>query len=679
MDTGFSELQIFISLVVVLGTAFVALVVDYLKGNNERLREYNVELRTRREENDRVRPLEAVQWLQNLLQSNRPKAAMAPAAPAPLPEVNHAAEPVIAKPPAVRRETVRRRRPEPAAAVVIPEAVVQPPPAPAPSLLESLPTPEWVEQEREAANQVAVTLPLPEPVIAKVEVAEAETAPAPPEPVLEPLPEPEPPVAIAEAPAAEAAAIEIPVVEAPVIPEPVIEEPEIPEPIAPVEKENVAEPVAELPELVAVPPAAAAAVEPVTVTPPPVVEPEPVPVVAEEPKRETFWTYRGLLDRVVAEQEQQEPALAVPVAAPPPSPKLSNAIAAEPEPELVIEQKIDQPPPVKSPLSKWASRLQSNRGMKGRNDALPVADSSAGRQTPSWVDRALQKEAARAVPPEPVIETPEPVAPPIVEEAPAVAAQPVPEPEPVASVPEVPALLEEPAAPAPIAEEPSTQQPVAQQAAVIEEVVMEEAVVNVPEPAIVEFVAAEQDAPVLALEPEPEPLPEAAPEPPAPVVAPEPEALRVPSGYHDRSVLTSLMQSSDPISGVLVAIGINDYQTNIETMGRQAMHDLMRSVEQMIRSLLREEDFACRSNDDEFILFFPNETGSAAQRRLTAISERLWSFQLRSLSSFSVLFSWGAVETQGDTLADAVASASERMYQTKRNRKGGEQRRKLAV
>ena len=53
MDLGSLELQIFVSLTVVLGAAFVALVCDYLKGNNEQLREHNIELRVRKEEQER--------------------------------------------------------------------------------------------------------------------------------------------------------------------------------------------------------------------------------------------------------------------------------------------------------------------------------------------------------------------------------------------------------------------------------------------------------------------------------------------------------------------------------------------------------------------------------------------------------------------------------------------------
>ncbi|MBL8234843.1 MAG: diguanylate cyclase, partial [Bryobacterales bacterium] len=146
--------------------------------------------------------------------------------------------------------------------------------------------------------------------------------------------------------------------------------------------------------------------------------------------------------------------------------------------------------------------------------------------------------------------------------------------------------------------------------------------------------------------------------------------LELPVGFHHRQVLDDLLKSTAVVNGVVVVIGINDYSHHSERMGRTGMKEWMASVETMIRSLLTEKDFGCRSSEDEFVLVFPGETGTAAQRRLNAISERLWSFQLRSLGAFSVIFCWGAVEIQGETLADATASASERMYQTKRNRKG---------
>ncbi|MBL8175519.1 MAG: hypothetical protein JNK48_12670 [Bryobacterales bacterium] len=185
----------------------------------------------------------------------------------------------------------------------------------------------------------------------------------------------------------------------------------------------------------------------------------------------------------------------------------------------------------------------------------------------------------------------------------------------------------------------------------------------------------------------PAPLPES-PQPqsqpsPQPSPQPAPVAMVLPPGMHPHSVLARHMSSVTAFSGVVVSIGINEYAAQLEKSGPDAMAELMISVESMISGLLRAGlDFGCRSADDEFLLVFPNEQGADAQRRLASISERLWNFQLRSIGSAAVLFCWGAVEVQGETLADSVASASERMHQTKRNRKAiamQSKPRKLAV
>ncbi len=148
------------------------------------------------------------------------------------------------------------------------------------------------------------------------------------------------------------------------------------------------------------------------------------------------------------------------------------------------------------------------------------------------------------------------------------------------------------------------------------------------------------------------------------------EAFVLPPGMHEHAVLARYLSTSEPFSGVVVSIGINDYATQLEKAGPETMAETMLAVESMISGLLRAGvDFGCRSGDDEFLLVFPKEQGADAQRRLAAISERLWNFQLRSIGSAPVVFCWGAVEVQGESLADSVASASERMHQTKRNRK----------
>src|ERR1700683_3958146 len=49
MELGQYQLQIFVGLVVILAAAFVALICDFLKGNNEQLRELVIELKVRRD------------------------------------------------------------------------------------------------------------------------------------------------------------------------------------------------------------------------------------------------------------------------------------------------------------------------------------------------------------------------------------------------------------------------------------------------------------------------------------------------------------------------------------------------------------------------------------------------------------------------------------------------------
>ncbi len=54
MNLDSIELQVFVSLLLVLGALFVAFICDFLKGNNEVLRERNIELTVRQEERERL-------------------------------------------------------------------------------------------------------------------------------------------------------------------------------------------------------------------------------------------------------------------------------------------------------------------------------------------------------------------------------------------------------------------------------------------------------------------------------------------------------------------------------------------------------------------------------------------------------------------------------------------------
>jgi len=80
--TASLEMQIFVGLAVVLGTVFVALLCDYIKGHNEQLRENNVAYRVRQQEWERFGLVQSIARLQSLASS----AAAAP--PQAVPETD---------------------------------------------------------------------------------------------------------------------------------------------------------------------------------------------------------------------------------------------------------------------------------------------------------------------------------------------------------------------------------------------------------------------------------------------------------------------------------------------------------------------------------------------------------------------------------------------------------------
>jgi hypothetical protein len=134
-----------------------------------------------------------------------------------------------------------------------------------------------------------------------------------------------------------------------------------------------------------------------------------------------------------------------------------------------------------------------------------------------------------------------------------------------------------------------------------------------------------------------------------------------PAGMMQQAAFQKLLDGGELFSGLVVSIGVNEGDSSM-----WHSHGLMQSVGNYIAGLLKEKDFSCRTAYDEFIVVCCDEHGAQSQRRLNHISERLWDYQLRGINTCSILFSWGGVEVQDQPLAEAVASAVDRMRQTKR-------------
>ena len=132
----------------------------------------------------------------------------------------------------------------------------------------------------------------------------------------------------------------------------------------------------------------------------------------------------------------------------------------------------------------------------------------------------------------------------------------------------------------------------------------------------------------------------------------------LPMGMCEQTELQPFLDADFPFTGLVVLVGI----ANSRTPSRE------HPAQPFIEGLLCPADFACRYGKEEFLIICTNLRGAEAQRRLNEISERLWNFQLRGQGSFSVLFSWGGIGVENEPLSEAIASATERMQQTKRSR-----------
>lgn len=673
---GAIELQVFVGLVVILGAAFVALICDFLKGNNEQLRESNIELKVRQDERDRRdqlvqevqrQTIEVVAQIQRA--SGQRVAPVTPAAAAR----GAKADPVKVEPvqatvmtPVKDARTLfaeaeqarqgrgrrERRRMAETAPVERPAAPVEPqsPAAWAQEVyLRRFPQAESRRAASEAvaepaSSEKAATLNL-QPVPAKAEIVQPEIVVT-----------------------ADASPTESQIPEAPPV---VLQAPE---------------------ECVAA------------------VAEGPAPVVEATP---------GMVGKVsggdVPVQWQARLRAGSEALVGAPEPALPTARAAAPEAALAAASPVMME---HAPVPSAAGQVQSGLGCLGASTDTAIPNSGLSPVVPEIAPEAqpageeevvpaanvvrirvlreedLVVEAASAVQAageieEEVVAQTEPL---LVETAGAVEQ----EPEPVAGaelaveeelplpaepgsefqeiVPEQDALPELEASTWRWEETPDTAEP-----AWLEVPVETESF----EPQPAEELAAETVAQLEELPAEQEPAVEAAPvgrsnlvEMPAVSASRAQEAepavpvrLAVPGGYHEPQALARLMEEEAPFQGLVMVVSLVDYVRLLADQGKPAMEQLMGAVSRQVVSMTREQDFACRIGEDEFVLVFAQEGGAAAKRRIQFVAERLWDFQLRSLGSMSVLFSWGAAETAGEPLSRTVERAREQMIETRRGRR----------
>jgi hypothetical protein len=157
--------------------------------------------------------------------------------------------------------------------------------------------------------------------------------------------------------------------------------------------------------------------------------------------------------------------------------------------------------------------------------------------------------------------------------------------------------------------------------------------------------------------------------PPAPVVT-TPDLL-LPTGMHDLATWTRLLSLPNPMTGILFVISLQPSEgiTVPEGKGTPPPSDNGPAIEKLMTSFVREGDFGTRIAENEWVFIYTHDVIGFNQRRVGMIAEKLWDFQLRHLGMDNVNFKWGAVDVKSESLGEAVQAARDRMNQTRRSRK----------
>jgi hypothetical protein len=141
------------------------------------------------------------------------------------------------------------------------------------------------------------------------------------------------------------------------------------------------------------------------------------------------------------------------------------------------------------------------------------------------------------------------------------------------------------------------------------------------------------------------------------------EERLVPVGMFNQWPLEVLARITKPFTGLVVLIDLIVSQRD-----SSRNEGLLHSVTGCVAGLLGENDFGCRTAEDEFVTISHGLVGIEAQRRLNLISEQLWQFQQGGHGSYSLLFSWGGLGQTGRPLSEAIQAAVNRMNSINRNR-----------
>ncbi len=140
------------------------------------------------------------------------------------------------------------------------------------------------------------------------------------------------------------------------------------------------------------------------------------------------------------------------------------------------------------------------------------------------------------------------------------------------------------------------------------------------------------------------------------------------TGLLNRAALDETCESSDPISGVVAVIDLDNFKDVNDVLGHLTGDEVLANVGNLIRTSVRKDDMAWRWGGDEFVVLFRSQSREGVEERLQALEERLLRFRIRGKGVLPVRLSWGVAAVVDRPLREALADADHQMYLRKRER-----------
>ncbi len=140
------------------------------------------------------------------------------------------------------------------------------------------------------------------------------------------------------------------------------------------------------------------------------------------------------------------------------------------------------------------------------------------------------------------------------------------------------------------------------------------------------------------------------------------------TGLLNQAALARLVEDPANFEGVVAVCDMDNFKDVNDRYGHLAGDEILRSIGNLLRSSIRQEDEAFRWGGDEFVILFHNQRPEVARTRMSGIEARLREFRVRGYGALPISFSWGTADGRGRPLRQTLDEADRNMYALKRTR-----------